>query len=57
MPAPQESIADLYAGLHGTPQGAKIEQATELADKPGRISRAFAEEVRRFGAFRANEPF
>lgn len=54
---PEESIADLYEGLHGTSQGAQIENAGELADEAARIGRAFAEEVRRFGNFRANEPF
>jgi hypothetical protein len=54
---PEESIADLYEGLHGTSQAGQIEEAGGLADEPERIARAFAEEVRRFENFHANEPF
>jgi hypothetical protein len=53
----EESIADLYKSLDGTPQGAQISKACELVGELERVSQAFAEECRRFETFAANEPF
>lgn len=54
---PEESVVDLYTGLHGTSQGDQITEASKLVEEPGRVARAFAEERRRFESFAANEPF
>lgn len=44
---PNESVVDLYAGLHGTSQGDQITEAAKLVKETGRVARAFAEERRR----------
>jgi hypothetical protein len=54
---PDESVVDLYTGLHGTSQGDQITEAGKLVAEPQRVARAFAEERRRFESFAVNEPF
>jgi hypothetical protein len=57
MAVPEESVVDLYKGLHGVAQRDQISEAGKLLKERGRVARAFAEELRRFEGFAANEPF